>query len=79
MAQAPPFIYNGEITYKPHYLKGFRIAVEVQGMNKYFTDPQNTATYKGFTVFNARAGYSIKSFELWANCINVTDKVFATT
>ena len=49
MAQAPPFIYNGEITYKPHYFKGFRIAVEMQGMNKYFTDPQNTATYNGFT------------------------------
>lgn len=78
MAQAPPFIYNGEITYKPHYIKGFRIALEMQGMNKYFTDPQNTATYKGFTAFNARAGYSIKGFELWVNCINVTDKIFAT-
>ena len=78
MAQAPPFIYNGEITYKPHYFKGFRIALEVQGMNKYFTDPQNTATYKGFTIFNARVGYSIKGFELWANCINVTDKIYAT-
>lgn len=78
MAQAPPFIYNGELTYKPRYFKGFRIAVEVQGMNKYFTDPQNTATYKGFTAFNARAGYNIKGFELWVNCINVTDKIFAT-
>ena len=48
-------------------------------MNKYFTDPQNTATYKGFAVFNARAGYSIKGFELWTNCLNVTDKIFATT
>ena len=79
MAQAPSFIFNGEVTYKPHYFKGFRIAVEVQGMNKYFTDPQNTATYKGFTVFNARAGYSYKHFELWANCLNLADKKFATT
>ncbi|TKK69943.1 TonB-dependent receptor [Ilyomonas limi] len=78
MAQAPPLIYNSEITYKPHYFKGFRIAAEVQGMNKYFTDPQNTATYKGFTLFNIRAGYNIKGVELWANCLNVTDKVFAT-
>jgi len=78
MAQAPPLIYNAEITYKPHYLKGFRIAFEMQGMNKYFTDPQNTATYKGFTTFNARAGYTLKSFEVWANCINLSDKVFAT-
>jgi iron complex outermembrane receptor protein len=79
MAQAPPFIYNGELTYKPRYLKGFRIAVEVQGMNEYDTDPQNTATYKGFTVFNVRAGYTIKGFELWANCINFADKIYATT
>lgn len=79
MAQAPPVIYNGEITYKPHYFKGFRIAVELQGMNEYYTNPQNTATYKGFTVFNARAGYTIKGFELWANCLNVADKIYATT
>lgn len=79
MAQAPPYIYNGELIYKPQYFKGFRIAIELQGMNTYFTDPQNTATYKGFIVLNARAGYSIKDFELWANCINVTDKIFATT
>ncbi|MBE7171492.1 MAG: TonB-dependent receptor [Williamsia sp.] len=79
MAQAPPFIYNGELTCKPHFIKGFRIALEVQGMNKYYTDPQNTATYKGFAVFNARAGYTFKGFELWTNCLNVTDKVFATT
>jgi iron complex outermembrane receptor protein len=78
MAQAPPFIYNSEITYKPHYFKGFRIAVEMQGMSKYFTDPQNTATYNGFTAFNLRAAYNIKGFEIWANCINVADKVFAT-
>ena len=79
MAQAPPFIYNGEISYKPHYIKGFRIAVEMQGMNKYYTDPQNTSAYKGFTVFNTRAGYHIKGFELWANCLNIADNIFATT
>ncbi|MCW3080516.1 TonB-dependent receptor [Segetibacter sp.] len=78
MAQAPPFIYNGELTYKPKYFKGFRIALELQGMNTYFTDPQNTATYKGFNTFNARVGYTLKGFEMWANCINVTDKIFAT-
>ncbi|HEX8460996.1 MAG TPA: TonB-dependent receptor [Segetibacter sp.] len=78
MAQAPPFIYNGEVIYKPHFIKGLRMGVEVQGLSKYFTDPKNTATYKGFTAFNARAGYTIKGFEIWANCINVADKTFAT-
>jgi iron complex outermembrane receptor protein len=77
MAQAPPFIYNGEVSLKPHYFKGFRIALELQGMNEYYTDPQNTATYKGFTVMNVRAGYSIKGVELWTNCMNACNKIFA--
>jgi outer membrane receptor protein involved in Fe transport len=79
MPQAPPFIMNGELTYKPRYCKGFRIALEYQGMSEYYTDPQNTAKYRGFSVFNARAGYSLKGLELWVNCINLTDKIYATT
>jgi outer membrane receptor protein involved in Fe transport len=79
MAQAPPYIYNGEITYKPRYLKGFRIATEMQGMSEYYTDPQNTAKYKGFMVFNLRAGYNMNGIELWVNCLNVADKIYATT
>ncbi len=79
MAQAPNYIYNGEITYKPRFFKGFRIAAELQGMSEYYTDPQNTAKYEGFVTFNARAGYSLKGFELWVNCLNFTDKVYATT
>jgi outer membrane receptor protein involved in Fe transport len=79
MAQAPSFVYNGELIYKPYYIKGFRIAGEFQGLNRYFMDPQNTATYKGFTVFNLRLGYSLKGIEIWANCLNLEDQVFATT
>ena len=79
MAQAPFMIYNAEIIYKPFFIKGFRIAMEMQGMNKYFTDPQNTASYDGFTVFNLRAGYKFQQFEVWANCLNLTNKLFANT
>ena len=79
MPQSPSYIMNGEITYKPHYLKGFRIAIECQSLGSYFTDPQNTSKYKGFTVFNARAGYSFSRFETWVNCINVTNKNYAVT
>lgn len=78
MAQAPPIMYNCEMIYKPHFLKGFRVAVEWQGLNKYYTDPQNTATYPGFTVMNVRTGYQLKGCELWLNCTNITDKIFAT-
>jgi outer membrane receptor protein involved in Fe transport len=79
MAQAPAYIYNGEITYRPHYCKGLRIAAELQGMSNYYTDPQNTAKYKGFTVLNVRAGYGFKGFELWTNCLNIANKIYATT
>lgn len=79
MAQSPSYILNGEVTYKPHYLKGFRIAVENQGMGSYFTDPQNTSKYHGFAVINVRAGYKWKHFETWINGINLTDKNYAVT
>ncbi|MEO9052922.1 MAG: TonB-dependent receptor [Ginsengibacter sp.] len=79
MAQSPSYILNGEIAYKPHYLKGFRISLENQDMGSYYTDPQNTSRYTGFVVFNARAGYSFKHFETWINCINLTNRKYAVT
>lgn len=79
MGQSPAFIANGELTYKPIFLKNFRIALECQSMGRYFTDPQNTQTYNGFTVFNARIGYEFKRFETWVNAINFTNKNYAVT
>ena len=79
MAQSPKYIANGEITYKPSFMKGFRLGVEIQSLGDYFTDPQNTSKYKGFTVFNARAGYTYKAFEGWINCINLTNRIYAVT
>ena len=79
MPQSPAYIMNGEITYKPHYLKGFRIGIEGQSLGSYFTDPQNTSKYNGFTVFNARTGYAFGSFETWVNWINVANKNYAVT
>lgn len=60
-------------------IKGFRIALECQSLGSYFTDPQNTSKYDGFTVFNARAGYTFKHFETWINLINVTNQNYAVT
>ncbi|HEV2830585.1 MAG TPA: TonB-dependent receptor, partial [Hanamia sp.] len=79
MAQSPSYILNGEVTYKPDYLRGFRIALEGQSLGSYFTDPENTASYKGFAMFNARMGYTKKSFEIWINCINLTNNNYAVT
>lgn len=79
MNQAPLYIANSEIAYKPKFIKGFRIALEWQGMGNYFMDAKNTQKYEGFNTFNARMGYTIKGFEIWANCINLTDAIYATT
>ena len=79
MPQSPSYILNGEITYKPDFLKGFRISLETESLGSYFTDPANTARYNGFTMFNARTGYQFKHFETFVNWINVTNKNYAVT
>lgn len=79
MSQSPSYLLNGEITYKPGFLKGFRAAIECESLGSYFTDPENTSKYKGFTMFNARIGYRFKSLEGWLNCINLTNKNYAVT
>jgi iron complex outermembrane recepter protein len=79
MSTAPAYIVNGEITYKPSFIKGLRCGLEYQGVGKYFTDPLNTQQYDGFNVFNVRMGYVLKGFEVWMNCINIGNVVYATT
>lgn len=50
MANAPNWIANSEITYKPAYLNGFRISGEWQHIGSYFTNPANTKTYGGYDL-----------------------------
>ncbi|WP_091149635.1 TonB-dependent receptor [Mucilaginibacter pineti] len=84
MNNAPAWIANSELTYKPLYLPGFRIAGEWQHINQYYTNPANTKTYSGYDIYNLRLGYTVKSNVLkgagiWFNVLNVTDKLYATT
>lgn len=78
MNTAPRFIINSEITYKPRFLKGSRIATEWQHVGPYYMDAANTEEYDGYDLFNLRAGYRYKAFEGWMNVINLTDEVYAT-
>lgn len=78
MATAPSWIANGEITYRPQFIKGFRIGVEWQHVDEYYMDAANTSTYEGFDVFHLRAGYEIQGFEAWLNIMNVTGELYAT-
>ncbi|QTE40141.1 TonB-dependent receptor [Mucilaginibacter gossypii] len=84
MNNAPAWIANSELTYKPQYLPGFRIATEWQHINQYYTNPANTKTYSGYDIYNLRLGYDVKSSVLkgagiWFNVLNLTNKLYATT
>ncbi|RAJ73912.1 outer membrane receptor protein involved in Fe transport [Chitinophaga dinghuensis] len=79
MNGAPLWITNSEITWKPALLKGFRLGGEWQHIGSYYMDPANTAMYGGYDLFNLRAGYGYRSFECWINCMNVGDRLYATT
>jgi len=79
MATAPRLISNSELTYRPAFLKGFRISAEWQALGRYFMDPANTEYYGGYNLLNLRAAYQIKGFEVWLNALNATDALYATT
>lgn len=78
MADAPHFFGSAQVTYKPHYLKGFRISAEWQRVGKYYMDNLQQYTYGGFNVVNLRAGYAIGHFELWTNALNLFDEYYST-
>lgn len=79
MNAAPKWMANAEAFYYPSFMKDFRVGVEWQYLGKYFLDPENTEFYDGFNMFNIRLGYELKGVEVWANILNVTDKLYATS
>jgi len=84
MNNAPAWIANSEITYKPLYLQGFRAAGEWQHINSYFTNPANTKTYSGYNIYNLRLGYDfkkevLKGAGIWLNVLNLSNQLYATT
>ena len=77
MNNAPNWLYNAEVWYKPGFLKGLRFGAEWQHVGSYFVDPKNTAKYEGYDALNLRAGYSFKGFEIWVNVLNATDNYYS--
>lgn len=77
MNNAPNWISNAEIWYKPSYIKGLRLGAELQSIGSYFVDLQNTAKYDGYKVLNLRAGYRFNGIELWLNVLNATDNYYS--
>ena len=78
MKGAPSWINNAEISYMPDFAKGLRVSLEWQHIGEYFTDEANKNTYEGYDVFNARASYGRKHWNVWLNMMNLADKIYAT-
>ncbi|GAA4834538.1 TonB-dependent receptor domain-containing protein [Algivirga pacifica] len=78
MSAAPDFVGNAEVTYRPSFLPGARIALEWQRVGEYYMNDSNEDIYEGYHLFNLRAGYTWKGVELWANLMNVGDTMYAT-
>lgn len=55
-----------------------KLSLTVEHVGEYFTDPANTVTYPGHTVFGARAGWTITdSLEASLILRNLTDEAYA--
>ncbi len=79
MNNAPRWMHNAEIWYRPAFISGLRLGLEWQKLGSYYMDPLNTVKYEGFDAFNLRVAYKWKSLELWVNMMNVTDRYYAYT
>ena len=77
MSNAPNWMYNAEVWFRPAFVKGLRIGAEVQHIGSYYVDPKNSAKYKGYYVLNLRTGYQRNGFEVWINLLNATDNYYS--
>lgn len=79
MPQAPKWVANGQVTYKPSQVEGLRVSLEWQHIGEYNMDREETKTYGGHDVFHFRAGYRIHGVEVWTNVMNISDELYATS
>jgi iron complex outermembrane recepter protein len=77
MNNAPRWMHNAEIWYKPSFANGLRLGAEWQRIGSYFMDPKNTEKYPGYNVLNIRAGYKFKDLDIWVNIMNATDNYYS--
>ncbi|KAA9355181.1 TonB-dependent receptor [Larkinella humicola] len=87
MPQAPRWVANTELTYKPRWAKGLRMSAEWQRISSWYQNQINTVSYddrgafggRGVSVINLRAGYAFRRFEVFANLMNATNELYATS
>ncbi len=73
---APEWLADARLDWQA--LDALKLSLTVEHVGEYFTDPANTVTYPGHTVFGARAGWTITG-TLEASLIlrNLTDEAYA--
>jgi iron complex outermembrane recepter protein len=77
---APRFLGNISLDYKPSFLNGGAASVEWVKMGSYRIDQANTAgqKYNGHNLINLRASYfPTKTWEIYGRVMNVADKRYA--
>lgn len=87
MPQAPRWVANTELTYKPQWLPGWRVAGEYQRISAWYQNQVNTVRYadtglfgaEGVSTLNLRTGYSWReTVEVFVNVLNLTNERYAT-
>ncbi len=73
---APEWLADARLEWQA--LNALKLSLTLEHVGEYFTDPANTVTYPGHTVFGARAGWNITD-TLEASLIlrNLTDEAYA--
>lgn len=73
---APEWLADGRIDWQA--TDALALSLTAEHVGEYFTDPANTVTYPGHTVFGARAAWAIDdSLEAALTLRNVTDEAYA--
>ena len=87
MPQAPHFIANVEISYKPNWVKGARVALEWQRISSWYQNQVNTVAYSdagfaglpGVSVLNVRLAYQWKAYQVFMNVMNLSNELYANS
>ncbi len=87
MVTAPSLLGHTSVNYKPPFFKNLLLAAEYELTGTYNTSFEgqvdngegtlSTATYDGHHIFNFRASYELKQFEVWIHVLNILDRLYS--
>lgn len=87
MPQAPKWVANTELNFKPGWVRGLRLAAEWQAISSWYQNQANTVEYRdpgafgfnGISVINFRSGYQIRQVEIFVNVLNLSNEHYASS